>query len=222
MSCLEILGAFEGGILLRPSVGPGFPDPQVATVTSGLLWPLLLWRSCLLLVEKGTESSLTSCCTSSGLGRRPDEMTTASDANVSSRESWLVRDVERTAMFCCCVRTSRGHGLTRGGSEEKSRRHRWRAYTGRLWPFSRRNIEEEGMAAAVTGGRHQSGEPGPSTRSHRMPRITKAWRHLGRQGKFWAKEEYAPAPPDTTREKLATQESRSKGFSWGKSVSEGE
>ncbi|XP_045686086.1 collagen alpha-1(I) chain-like [Phyllostomus hastatus] len=66
------------------------------------------------------------------------------------------------------------------------------------------------MAAAVTGGRHQPGEPAPSTRSHRMPRITKAWRHRGRKGKFWAKEEYAPAPPDMTREKLATQESRSK------------
>ncbi|XP_045686085.1 filaggrin-2-like [Phyllostomus hastatus] len=76
------------------------------------------------------------------------------------------------------------------------------------------------MAAAVTGGRHQPGEPAPSTRSHRMPRLPKAWRHRGRKGKFWAKEEYAPAPPDVTREKLATHESRSKGVSWGKSVSE--
>ena len=53
VSCLEILGAFRGGVLLRPSRGPGFPDPQVATVTSGLLWPLLLWRTCPSLVERG-------------------------------------------------------------------------------------------------------------------------------------------------------------------------
>lgn len=44
--------------------GPWFPEPQVVTVTLGLLWLLVLCCSCPSLVEMGGRHLLKSCCSS--------------------------------------------------------------------------------------------------------------------------------------------------------------
>ena len=75
-------------------------------------------------------------------------------------------------------------------------------------------MEEEGMEAVDLGSSPHSEDPGPSFQEN-THHISKSGTHCGKEKKFLGKVKDSAASPDSRKEELETQESSSKGLSWG-------